>query len=51
MKIDEVERVETEFKTIRKFQDRGSFRLQHRMYNFKSTSGWIILMATRKDFI
>lgn len=43
MKVEEIERIETAFKTKRKFQDRGSFRLLHTMIKGDCRPAWVVL--------
>ena len=37
--MDEVERVETKYKTVKKFCDRGTFRLRNNVFNFDKNTG------------
>jgi len=45
MKIEEVELIETEYKTKKKFQKTGTLRLQHALINIDNKSAFDLLMA------
>lgn len=38
-KLEEIERIDTEYKTIRKFSDRGTYRLNNSLFNFDNVNG------------